>query len=290
MSKKFKEVSEVPIKIGKIGNLNMNNVVGSYDILFLCLDTLRYDVAIEAEKENTTPILNKYGNWEKCIAPGNFTYPSHHAMFSGFLPSPFDAKNISDREFLFFPKKIGLGNVAPKNSFAFEGSNFIEGLYKVGYKTICIGGVGFFDKRSDIGRVFPNMFEESYWHNNFSCSNPDSTKNQIEFAIKKLENLEKDKKVFLYINISAIHYPNYYYVDERKNKVCEKDDILSHRKALEYVDKNLGILFKYFKEKREKTFVITTSDHGTCYGEDGFQFHGINHSCVNTIPYKHFFL
>ena len=276
---------EIPFDIGlNKSSINMNEVVGECDILFLCLDTLRYDVAKKAEMEQSIPFLNKYGDFKHCIAPANFTYPSHHAMFIGFLPAPVNSKNISDRELLFFPKKIGMGNKAPPSAFAFDGQTFIEGLSKVGYHTLCIGGVGFFDKRSDIGKVFPNMFEESHWSPKFSCTNPKSAENQVEFAINKIENLPKDKKVFCYINFSAIHYPNYFYRDSKK-----QDDVQSHQKALEYVDKSLKPLFETF-EKRNKTFVIVTSDHGTCYGEDGYMFHGINHSAVNNVPYKHFFL
>ena len=36
--------------------------------------------------------------------------------------------------------------------------------------------------------------------------------------------------------------------------------------------------------------MICCSDHGTCYGEDGCQFHGISHPAVEAVPYKHFFL
>ena len=67
--------------------LNMNDVVGTHDILFLCLDTLRWDVAFREQENGGTAVLNKYGPWEKRGAPGNFTYPSHHAMFAGFLPT-----------------------------------------------------------------------------------------------------------------------------------------------------------------------------------------------------------
>ncbi len=218
------------------------------------------------------------------MAPGNFTYPSHQAMFIGFLPCPIEAKSANEREFLFFPQKIGMGNIPPKNAFAFQGETFIEGLEKVGYHTMCIGGVSFFDKRTDIGKIFPKKFISSYWTPKFSCTNPKSCENQVEFTIRKVKELPKEKKVFCYINISAIHYPNYFYKEGEK-----RDNLETHEKALEYVDKNLEKLFEFFKE-RGKTFVIATSDHGTCYKEDGYIFHGINHPKVNHIPYKHFFL
>ncbi|MBU5225949.1 STM4013/SEN3800 family hydrolase [Clostridium senegalense] len=280
--------NEVPM--GAIGNIdkepeiNMNEVVGTHDILFVCLDTLRYDVAKEEEKKGTTPYINKYGQWKKCHAPGNFTYPSHHAMFSGFLPSPAEPTPIMERESLFFPKNIGLGNATPKGAFAFEGSTFIEGLSKVGYHTMCIGGVAFFNKRSDIGKVLPSYFEKSYWHPSFSCHIKNSFDNQLDFIGRKVKELENNKRIFMYVNIDTIHYPNNFYLDGAK-----QDNKETHAAALKYVDNRIERLFDIFRE-RGKTFVILCSDHGTCYGEDGYEFHCVSHEIVYTVPYKHFFL
>lgn len=282
---------EVPFRLFLSGkeqkkpSVDMNQVVGSCDILFICLDTLRYDVAVQEEEAGRTPVLNRYGLWEKCQAPGNFTYPSHHAMFAGFLPCRYDAKNLADREMLFFPKAIGLGKKVPEGAYGFSGSTVMEGLGKDGYDTWCVGGVSFFDKRSDIGKVFPGFFQKSYWNPSFGCPVKDSTKNQVDFILKKIESAEKEKHIFLYLNVDAIHYPNYFYLEG-----SSYDTAASHGAALRYVDRELGRLFDRWKEKRGEAFVICCSDHGTCYGEDGCQFHGINHPIVNTVPYKHFFL
>ena len=263
----------------------MAQVVGTSDILFVCLDTLRYDVAVQEEASGGTPVLNQYGSWQKCQAPGNFTYPSHHAMFAGFLPCQFDAKSVADRELLFFPKAIGLGNKTPEGAYAFSGSTIMEGLEKEGYDTWCVGGVAFFDKRSDLGKVFPSYFQKSYWNPSFSCPVKDSTKNQVDFILKKVSKADPDQHIFLYLNVDAIHYPNYFYLEG-----AHGDSVHSHAAALRYVDGELGRLFTEWKKLRGSTFVICCSDHGTCYGEDGCQFHGVNHPVVNTIPYKHFFI
>ena len=45
-------------------DVDMNKIAGSHDILFICLDTLRYDVAAEEESKGTTPVLNRYGPWD----------------------------------------------------------------------------------------------------------------------------------------------------------------------------------------------------------------------------------
>lgn len=265
--------------------IDMNQIVGKKDILFICLDTLRYDVAVAQEAAQATPVLNQYGPWEKCQAPGNFTYPSHHAMFAGFLPCQFDAKNVADRELLFFPAQIGLGKKGPKGAYSFSGSTIMEGLERDGYDTWCVGGVSFFDKRSALGKVFPGYFRKSYWNPSFSCPVKESTKNQVDFILRRIEEAEEEKRIFLYLNVDAIHYPNYFYLEGASH-----DSVESHGAALRYVDGELGRLFDGWKKKRGAAFVICCSDHGTCYGEDGCQFHGINHPMVNTVPYKHFYL
>jgi len=253
--------------------------------LFICLDTLRYDAAVQEEETGSTPVLNRYGSWEKRQAPGNFTWPSHHSMFAGFLPGPCDAKNVADRELLFFPKGVGLGQKGPEGAYAFSGSTIMEGLSQDGYETWCVGGVAFFDKRSDLGKVFPGLFQKSYWNPSFGCPVKESTRNQTDFLLKKIARADPQKHIFLYLNVDAIHYPNYFYLEGALN-----DSLESHKAALRYVDKELGRLFEGWKEQRGSTFVICCSDHGTCYGEDGCQFHGINHPAVNTVPYKHFFI
>ena len=68
-------ISEVPFGDMKIAKdkkyeaVNMNEVVGTHDILFVCLDTLRYDVAKEEEDKNNTPVLNRYGKWRIPVEP-----------------------------------------------------------------------------------------------------------------------------------------------------------------------------------------------------------------------------
>ena len=265
--------------------VNMNEIVGSHHILFVCIDSLRYDVAIEEQDKGMTPVLNRYGMWRKCQAPGNFTYPSHQAMFAGFLPVDADVRNMKQREKLFFSEDIGMGRKAPETAFSFEGATFIEGLERRGYETYCVGGLSFFDKRTDIGKVMPAYFRHSYWNPSFGCKVRESAENQINFAVRKVSEIPQNQLIMMYLNLSAIHYPNYFYLDGASH-----DSLESHAAALRYVDGELGRLFAGWKEQRGSAFVICCSDHGTCYGEDGCYSHGINHPVVNTVPYKHFFL
>lgn len=264
--------------------VDMDDVVGKRDIVMLCLDTLRWDVAQSEEETCGTPVLNRYGKWIESFASGDFTWPAHHAIFAGFLPAPVEARSISARRKLFFPKTGG-NSLPPQGAFLYEGQNFVEGLAGVGYETNCIGGVSFFDKRTPLGSVFPAMFQHSFWRPAFSCVNKKSVENQVAFIVKRLEKTPQDRNLFYYINVSAIHYPNRFYLDGK----TKPDNLLSHAAALRYVDEKLEPLFEAFR-KRRGAFVILFSDHGTSYGEEGFESHGLPNSHVMRVPYKHFFL
>src|ERR1051326_6536630 len=82
----------IPAAADRGGNGPMKHLIGNADILFITLDTLRYDAAQHAWKEGRLKTLRPYlgeTGWEKRHTPGSFTYAAHHAFFSGFLPTPF---------------------------------------------------------------------------------------------------------------------------------------------------------------------------------------------------------
>ena len=71
--------------------LDGNDIVGRCDVVWITLDTLRYDVAVAALERGRTPNLAARlpgGRWERRHTPATFTYAAHHAFFAGFLPTP----------------------------------------------------------------------------------------------------------------------------------------------------------------------------------------------------------
>lgn len=68
----------------------MRDLIGNHDLLFVTLDTLRYDVATELAATGRTPNLHRAlpGGWERRHSPASFTYAAHQAFFAGFLPTP----------------------------------------------------------------------------------------------------------------------------------------------------------------------------------------------------------
>lgn len=157
----------------------------------------------------------------------------------------------------------------------------MSGLAAKGYHTVCVGGVGFFNKLNPLGNVLPSMFAESYWSPEIGVTCPNSTENQITIA---QSILQRPEKIFLFINISALHQPNCFYLPGTTT-----DSLESHAAALEYVDRHLDKLWNALRQ-RGSTFCILCSDHGTTYGDDGYTGHRLSHPAVWTVPYAEFIL
>src|SRR4029078_11164759 len=156
--------------------------------------------------------------------------------------------------------------------------DIVTGLRAEGWRTICIGGVGFFNRQTPLSRVLAGWFEEAYWETRFGVTDRDSTAHQFEFAGKLLE--ASAQSTFLFINISALHQPNYFYLNGHG-----PDTVESHAAALRYVDAHLPTLLGALARKSRPTFCILTSDHGTTYGENGWTGHRHAHPLVWTVPY-----
>ena len=264
---------------------DMNAIVGQQDIVLLTLDTLRFDAAQHCFEHGELPVLSAYfspSGWERRHTPGSFTYAAHAAFFAGFLPTP---ARPGPHPRLFALDFEGSETTLSNTYVCREGSSIVEGLRHAGYRTICIGGTGFFNKKNPLGSQLPGLFEESYWEPSFGVTAPDSTDHQIALACARLRASElRNTRCFLFINISAVHQPNRHYLTD-----ASEDDYRSHCAAMRYVDTALAPLFGALRE-RGKAFVIVCSDHGTAYGEDGYHGHRLAHDVVMTVPYAHFTL
>jgi hypothetical protein len=91
------------------------------------------------------------------------------------------------------------------------------------------------------------------------------------------------KPIFLFINVSALHGPNYFYLAGAK-----RDSPQSQAAALSYVDRELSPLITVLESRGRGVAGYVMSDHGTAYGEDGYEGHRIGHSVVWTVPYGEF--
>ncbi len=263
--------------------LDARRMLGTHDVLFVTLDTLRYDVAAACLAEGRTPHLAAVlpgGTWERRHTPGSFTYAAHAAFFAGFLPTPA-APGRHPRLFaLAFP---GSETVTDRTA-VFDTPDIISGFRGMGYRTVCVGGVGFFNKLSPLGNVFPNLFCESHWSPTVGVTDPRSTEHQVNLALERVATLPRERRAFLFVNVSAIHQPNCHYLTG-----ATVDSIDSHAAALEYADGHLGRLFAKLKA-RGPWLCVVCSDHGTAYGEGGHVGHRLAHPAVWDVPYAEFVL
>lgn len=261
--------------------IDVNSLIGTHDVLLMTLDTLRYDVAVTAMNAGQTPNLEAMlpgGRWEHRHSPGSFTYAAHHAFFGGFLPTP---ARPGPHPRLFASRFPGSETTTPQTCI-FDASNIVEGLADAGYHTVCIGGVGFFNRQSKLGSVFPNLFRESHWDESLGVTDLRSTENQIRLADDVIDRLPAEQRLFLFLNVSALHQPNCMYMKGRTTDSAE-----TQAAALAYVDSCLPPLFDRLR-RRASTLCILTSDHGTAYGEDDFWGHRLGHPSVWDVPYAEF--
>lgn len=259
----------------------LGDLLQTHDVFFCTLDTLRYDVAKSALEQGLTPNfaqLLPYGQWEERHSPGSFTYAAHQAFFAGFLPTPARPGKHPRR---FAARFAGSETTSP-DTVVFDSADIVSGFAAKGFRTVCLGGVGFFNQRNALGNVLPSLFQTAVWNESFGVTDPRSTENQVRYAQSMLAEMPANQRLFLFLNVSALHQPNRFYLEG-----AIEDSIDTHRAALQYVDRALAPLFASLAH-RAPTLCIVCSDHGTAYGEDGFHGHRVAHPTVWTVPYAEF--
>jgi hypothetical protein len=258
--------------------IDVRALVGTHDVLFLTFDTLRHDVAEALLREGRTPTLAAVlppGGWERRESPATFTFAAHQAFFAGFLPTPPPPADVPRPFAVRFPGSKSIG----ARTAVFDTPDIVSGFAARGYRTVCIGGVGFFNPGTPLGRVLPALFAESHWSPRLGVSDPRSTEHQVALAVRILGALPPGQRLFLFVNVSAIHHPNRCYLPG-----AAVDTLASHAAALAYVDGALAPLFAALR-RRAPTFAVLCADHGTAYGEDGCRGHRLAHPVVWTVPY-----
>ncbi|PWI45617.1 esterase [Streptomyces sp. ICBB 8177] len=251
-------------------------VASGMNILFVTLDSLRYDTAETALRDGRTPRLAGLlpaGGWERRTTPGTFTLPAHMAFFSGFLPKR-PQPNQPPRLWECRPPAF---KTVTSGTFVFDAPNLLQGLGQHGYTTVCVGGVTYFSRETPLGSVLPDMFDQDYWEPRFCSPELDSTRHQVDRALQVADEHE-GRPLLLFVNVSATHVPHGHYLGD------SHDTALSQQAALAYADEHLGRLVTGLTS-RDRWLVILCADHGDAYGEDGYHGRGIIHPTVTTVPF-----
>lgn len=261
-------------------------------IVVVTLDSLRFDVAMEAYTPNMKHLLahhrfsleeNPLENWRLVSAPSYYTLPSHISMLCGFqFPGTSDPKVPGP----FNRRKYNLFDIQSKPArFCLPRCRSIpSGLRELGYRTIGIGGVDWFrDDRAASAFWRDEIFKEFYWDIKFSPRYPDSFESQINL----LKDLSIKEQCFLFINVSTTHWP-YRYWDENENFLpgtpFDRDGnipVSCQVKALEYIDSLIPSLIDVLPKPCN---LILTSDHGDNFGEGGLWGHHYYHPKLMEVP------
>jgi hypothetical protein len=263
--------------------LDAAKMIGTHDVVLVTLDTLRYDVAAEALAAGRTPNLARVlpgGVWEERHSPATFTYAAHRAFFAGFLPTPV----APGRHERLFAARFAGSETTGGRTAVFDAADIVTGLAALGYHTVCIGGVGFFNKLTPLGGELPALFAESHWNPELGVTSPRSTELQVRLAKSILAETPRERRVFLFANVSALHQPNCLFTPG-----ATEDSKQTQAAALAYVDSWLPVLFAALR-RRGPALVVICSDHGTAYGEDGYVGHRLAHPVVWNVPYAQFVL
>lgn len=245
-------------------------LIGSHDVLFVVLDSLRFDVAERTMREGRTPELARLfpDGWERRQTSATFTLPAHVAFFSGFLPTP-GAR-------LFRPHVPG--RKRESGCLDFDAETWVEALAAVGYRTICIGGVMFFNPATALGRILPSRFSEAHWRPDFGPTSRYSTDRQASF-LESLVGEAGREQLMVFVNVSATHAPTWIHADGTR-----RDSAETQASALAEADVHIGRIVRALAARRP-LLVIVTSDHGDAFGEDGVRGHRVGHLTVLDVPF-----
>ncbi len=266
----------------------MMRQISTDSVLFITLDSCRFDTFDIANTLGNLPNLSSIGTLQCAQAPSYFTYGSHAAFWMGFTPGV-----VGSNEPWLNPKVGKLFRMAfaghpgeDCEGFQLEGHNLIEGFRRLGYLTLGTGAVEWFNPASETGEVLGAPFEKFHF-----AGNTWSLGSQLSWIDHQLDNHALNKPIFLFLNVGETHVPYWHEGAPWKRwpspcvpfggpDCSALESSRRQQECLAWVDGQLAELLKSFSEAT----VIICGDHGDCWGEDGLWEHGISHPATLTVP------
>ncbi len=273
---------------------------GSRNLVFVVLDSLRYDSWVSAGPS----VLASLGPVERRWSYATWTAPSHYNLLMGLLPhsSPPEvyASEYYKQDFVRYRERLGQPDM--------EFKKLLPSLYlpsylrhALGYRTHAMVSMPVLNERTILNRDF-DSYQLMPTHNDMAAMLGEMT-------------FEPDRPSFYLLNVGETHYP-YALPDEdpsewprisgvhgvfKRLDPSEQDQPqptepreffdqtalreLQDRqvRAVEYLD---TVFAKLFDLLPSNTWVIVTSDHGELFGEDRYFGHGpIMHEKVLEVPF-----
>ena len=251
------------------------------DVLFVTLDSCRFDTFEEAHLQN----MKSIGPLYEAHAPGNFTLSSHVAMFRGFTPGIASKRElyVNPKYGKFFRMQHGGLKGKGENSIVLEGENIAEGLSRRGYSCFAAAALGWFNPKTYTGSTLLRGFHEVLFR-----GKPFLVAEQVDWLLQKKKRAQRP--VFAFLNVGETHVPYCFQNadwDHDYNPCVpfsqDNDATECRRRQLscvEYVDVVIEPLLQAFSD----ALIIICADHGDAWGEDGLWEHGIFHESVFRVP------
>ncbi len=176
----------------------------------ITLDSLRFDVAKAALSDGMTPnfasLFEEVGidSWKKVYSQATFTLPSHLTMFhAGFFPEDRNCGEPGYDRAVSCPFRVKTGSGRPNGLYVVpKAPNVVKGFESLGYRTVGIGAVGWFNTDRPTADHWHSYFQEFYWKSDFHENNPDALECQIELA-KTLKLSAGEDPLFFFLNCSS---------------------------------------------------------------------------------------
>jgi len=256
-------------------------------IVLITLDTTRADhLGCYGYTRNTSPNLDALAReaivYERAIAPGTWTLPSHASLFTGKLATSHGARYDPSGALRLRGALEGpdTWDAYRARTISVEERTLAERLGEAGFHTGAVVGGVWLKSIFGLGRGF-----DDYDEDNISSVNGRLAEDVSDRAIAWLEQTEGSR--FLFLNYFDPHSP-FEPPDEFAQRFVAPDapDDLArligmYDAEIAYMDHHLGRFLRVLREAGlyEDALIVVTADHGELLGEHGDTGHG-------RVPYQ----
>ena len=260
------------------------------NLLFIIFDSCRFDTFIEANKK----FISRLGEVRRCYSYASWTVPSHAVYLLGASPhqSPKGvfASEVYKKDFVNWGQRLNIPDISFR---AFVARLSLPAFLRdQGYRTNALVSLPVLNQATILNQHF-DRYQLMKSHNDFN-------------SMLDLMLFEDDRPYFYFMNVGETHYPyaiagdppsdlpilhgvhgvfkhmDDFVVGDASEATSEAEQDFfrmekmlalkeKQRRNVEHLD---GLFEKLFDIVPPNTHIIVTSDHGECFGEDGYFGHG----------------